>query len=95
MEIIIDWKKIKTEDDFYNCFLPPVKAQSWHGRNLDALNDSLVTGDINEIEPPYFIKNINSNSSNESILEFQSKVFLIFSDAAIVNIKRSNERRKL
>ena len=83
MEIIIDWEKIKSKDDFYNCFLPQVKAPSWHGRNLDALNDSLVTGGINEIEPPYCIKNINSSSSNEAIIDFQRKVFSIFTDAAI------------
>lgn len=55
---------------------------SWHGRNLNALGDSIVTGDVNGIEPPYTIvnKNINSCSSN-SLKEFQLKVFEIFNEA--------------
>ncbi len=59
MEIIIDWAKVKSEDDFYNIFLPQVKAPEWHGRNLDALTDSVVTGDVNSIEPSYTIHNVN------------------------------------
>jgi RNAse (barnase) inhibitor barstar len=30
-----------------------VGAPSWHGRNFDALNDSIATGSINEVEVPY------------------------------------------
>jgi len=83
MEIIIDWEKLENEEEFYNSFLSQVEAPEWHGHNLDALNDSVVTGQVNGIEPPYCIKNINSSASRKSIVEFQRKVFSIFTDAAI------------
>ena len=28
-------------------------APEWHGRNFDALNDSIATGSINQVEVPY------------------------------------------
>ena len=85
MKIIIDWGKIKSEEDFYKMFLPQVKAPNWHGHNLDALNDSIVTSQINEIELPYTIMNINSSQSEASIVNFQRKVISIFIDGAIEN----------
>ena len=52
MKIFIDWKNIANEEDFYNSILLQLDAPEWHGRNLDALSDSLVGGGINGIEPP-------------------------------------------
>jgi hypothetical protein len=37
--------------DFYAALLPELEAPAWHGRNLDALNDSLNSGGINGVEP--------------------------------------------
>ena len=85
MEIVVDWKQIETEDDFYDMFLPQVKAPEWHGRNLDALTDSVVTGDINSIEPPYTIHSINSGGAPEHIVEFQLKVLATFNEGAVEN----------
>ena len=85
MKITINWKEIDNEEKFYDVFLPQVKAPNWHGRNLAALNDSLVTGDINELEPPYSIININTSSAKEEITDFQREVLYIFSDAAMEN----------
>ena len=85
MKIIVDWEKIKTVENFYDLFLPQVQAPEWHGRNLDALADSVVTGDINTIEPPYTIHNINTNRTSESILEFQLKVLSIFNEGVAEN----------
>ena len=85
MEIVVDWKQIETEEDFYDMFLPQVKAPEWHGRNLDALTDSVVTGDINSIEPPYIIRNINTASAPESIIEFQLKVLTTFNEGVVEN----------
>ena len=81
MEVTIDWGKVNSEDDFYSMFLHQVSAPSWHGRNLDALADSIITGDINEIEPPYTVHNINTANASSSIVEFQLKVLGIFNEA--------------
>ena len=83
MEIVVNWEEIDSEEMFYEKFLPQVSAPEWHGRNLDALADSVVTGDVNGIEPPYVIKNINSCKSPEIIKEFQLKVLEVFSEAAM------------
>ena len=81
MDIVIDWKEIKSEDGFFEVFLPQVSAPEWHARNLNALGDSLVTGDVNEIEPPYTIINKNNDSVTGSLVEFQKIVFDIFQEA--------------
>lgn len=82
MEILINWEGIKTEEEFYSYFLPKVEAPDWHGRNLDALADSLITGSINGIEPPYTILSINTHSNLGEFKEFQAKVLEVLTEAA-------------
>ena len=52
-EILLDGSSWKTTDDVYDTFFSAVGAPSWHGRNFNALSDSIATGRINEIEVPY------------------------------------------
>ena len=52
-KIVVDWCTIKSEGDFYDIVLSQCDAPKWHGRNLNALFDSWVTGDINGKGPPY------------------------------------------
>jgi len=52
-ELILDGSTWQSSDDVYDAFFKAVGAPEWHGRNLDALNDSIATGDINAIEVPY------------------------------------------
>ena len=42
--------------DFYEDLLEALGAPNWHGRNLNALYDSIVWGGINGIEPPYSVR---------------------------------------
>jgi len=49
MEILIDWSLIKSENQFYDVLLSQFGAPKWHGHNLDALADSLITGSIDSI----------------------------------------------
>ncbi len=81
MNITINWQEIGSEEQFYNQFLPQVQAPEWHGRNLNALTDSIVTGDINKIEPPFTIISKNSDNIPSSLKEFQDTVFEIFNEA--------------
>lgn len=41
--------------DVYAALLSSLQAPAWHGRNLNALWDSIVGGGINEINPPFLI----------------------------------------
>jgi RNAse (barnase) inhibitor barstar len=54
-ELMLDGRDWKTANDVYDAFFSAVGAPVWHGKNLDALNDSIATGSINAIEVPYRI----------------------------------------
>ncbi|HSY69328.1 MAG TPA: barstar family protein [Edaphobacter sp.] len=60
-ELILDACQWKSPDDLYTSFFEAVGAPAWHGKNFNALKESIVTGDINQIEVPYriVIKNFN------------------------------------
>jgi RNAse (barnase) inhibitor barstar len=51
-KLILDGADWKTKDDFYDAFFKAVGALSWHGRNFNALRDSIITGQISEVELP-------------------------------------------
>lgn len=55
-EIVLDGKKWNAADDVYDAFFKAVGAPSWHGRNFNALRDSIAIGRINRIEAPYIVK---------------------------------------
>ena len=52
-EFTFDGALWKTCDDVYDSFFRAVGAPEWHGRNFNALRDSIAGGDINEVEVPY------------------------------------------
>jgi RNAse (barnase) inhibitor barstar len=52
-EVFMDGRNWKNQDDVYDSFFRAVGAPSWHGRNFNALNDSIGAGRINRIEVPY------------------------------------------
>jgi RNAse (barnase) inhibitor barstar len=52
-ELILDGALWETCDDVYDSFFRAVGAPDWHGRNFNALRDSIVGGDINKVEVPY------------------------------------------
>jgi RNAse (barnase) inhibitor barstar len=64
-ELLLDAADWQTRDDVYNAFFRAVGAPSWHGRNFDALRDSIRGGQINEIEVPYRVVIKNSSLIGE------------------------------
>jgi len=40
----------------YDALLAGLGAPDWHGRNVNALVDSMIYGDINAIEPPFAVR---------------------------------------
>jgi len=54
--LVLEARDWQTSDDVYNSFFDAVCAPTWHGRNFNALNDSIATGAINKIEIPYQIE---------------------------------------
>jgi len=52
-EIKLDASKWKTTEDFYDAVLIALGAPGWHGRNLNALIDSISSDEINDVRLPY------------------------------------------
>jgi RNAse (barnase) inhibitor barstar len=67
----------RSQEDFYSALLPRLEAPAWHGRNLDALEESLRDSDINQLGPPF--KVIVEKAPRE-MNAFLSKVAVVFSD---------------
>lgn len=72
--IAIDWSKLSTEEEFFDAVLPQCASPSWHGRNLDALQDSWVTGGIDKNGPPYAFRFLAGNAGDPAMALFRSKV---------------------
>jgi RNAse (barnase) inhibitor barstar len=60
----IDASKWQSANDVFGALLVALGAPHWHGRNLDALNDSLRGGDLNAINPPFTIKVTHLEDAN-------------------------------
>lgn len=43
-------------DVVYSALFNAIGAPEWHGRNLNALYDSMIIGGINELEAPYRLR---------------------------------------
>ena len=54
-ELRLDASRWASFDDVYDSFFAAVGAPPWHGRNFNALNDSISTGGINAVEVPYLL----------------------------------------
>jgi RNAse (barnase) inhibitor barstar len=52
-ELVLNGEDWATKDDVYTALFCAVGAPEWHGRNLDALADSISGGSINQVEVPY------------------------------------------
>ena len=72
--IQLDASRWKSADDLYTSLFEKLGAPAWHGRNFNALNDSIVTGGINSVEVPYslsiFSLNLASSDARKFVQEF-------------------------
>ena len=91
-EIVLSGARWQTRDDFYQAFLHAVGAPAWHGRNLDALYDSIGSGDINEVETPYRVRITGVSAMSPEALEmvkhFESIVKQMRDEGVDVSVER-------
>ena len=80
--ITMDASGWTSRDDFYDALLPALGAPDWHGRNLDALYDSIGSGGINQVEPPFRVR-INGWIPSPAMTELLEKVRQVFDDAHV------------
>ncbi len=67
--------------DFYDAYLAAVGAPEWHGRNLDALWDSLTGGDINKLNPPFSIQIIGTSKMGDDARDTLKRFEALISEA--------------
>lgn len=72
-----NWKSI---DDVYNSLFATLGSPAWHGRNFDALNDSIVTGGINAVEVPYRLLIGGLRAAPPEVRDFVSQLSTFISD---------------
>src|SRR5437667_10874672 len=66
-ELVMDATEWQTTDDLFLSFFRVVEAPSWHGKNFNALRDSIGTGQINNVEVPYRIVFNNYDRVNPQV----------------------------
>jgi RNAse (barnase) inhibitor barstar len=71
----------RSPGDFYSALLPELGAPAWHGRNLNALQDSLYGG-INSVEPPLRVEVEGAESLPPDLRDFLSQVSSVFAEVA-------------
>ena len=76
-EVVIDWTRISSIEQFYDQVLPQGQSPSWHGRNLDALSDSWVTGGIDQAGPPYRFRFCGADALDSELKDFAEAVIEI------------------
>ena len=55
--------------DFYDSIISALQAPDWHGRNINALIDSMIGGEINGVDPPYVIVISGTSSIDRTIVD--------------------------
>ncbi|HWW16855.1 MAG TPA: barstar family protein [Candidatus Dormibacteraeota bacterium] len=96
IELIMDGVTWNGMDDVYDAFFRVVGAPDWHGRNFDALNDSISHGGINKIEVPYRLVILNfdliGDSAKKMAADFVDLVHGINARGVSVEIDVRNSR---
>jgi hypothetical protein len=70
----------KNSDDVYESLFAVLGSPPWHGKNFNALNDSIVTGGINTVEVPYTLSICNMKSANSEVRFFVSNLGAFISE---------------
>ncbi|WP_375197988.1 barstar family protein [Sphingobium sp.] len=65
----LDAQHWQTPDDFYKALLRKLGAPDWHGHNIAALIDSMIVGDINEVELPLRVVVIGLDRASETAFD--------------------------
>jgi RNAse (barnase) inhibitor barstar len=53
--LTLDARKWHSSEDVYDALFSALGSPAWHGKNFNALHDSIVTGGINRVEVPYVL----------------------------------------
>lgn len=73
----LEWR---SPADFYSALLPKLGAPDWHGRNLDALYDSM-SGNVHCLKPPFTIEVRETAGLSPDMKAYLTKVEQVFEGA--------------
>jgi hypothetical protein len=59
-----------TMRDFTTALKAAIEAPEWHGTTIAAFIDSMISGSVNALEPPYVIKIVNFANLKREVAEF-------------------------
>jgi len=79
--IVLDARSWRTEDDFYDAILAALGAPDRHGRNLDALWDTIAGDDTNEVKAPYTIEILQTESLSPMLRTLLRRFVALVQDA--------------
>ena len=68
--------------DFYTALKSSLGAPAWHGQNLDAFWDSITSGDINRVNPPFRIQITDTAEMPQSCRDLVDRLVLLIAEAA-------------
>lgn len=89
--VVVKWSTIQTEGDFFDSVLTQCGSPSWHGRNLNALADSWITGGIDQLGPPYAFRFLDGSQTNAGLVAFRDAVQKIGRESVAENGGRYSE----
>lgn len=70
MRIIeLDASGWNTSNDFVSALKIAIGAPDWHGSSVNAFVDSMGTGGINAVEPPYVVRVVNARHLGQDVIE--------------------------
>jgi len=91
----LDGTNWKTRDDSYDSFFHAVGSPIWHGRNFNALRDSIAGGQVNRVELPYTIHILGFEKMppvvREIVKDFCDLVDELHSEGHTINVVRHGQ----
>ena len=78
--IRLDASEFSSTTELYEALLAKLGAPAWHGRNFNALRDSL-SGGINQVEAPFTVEVANSKHVSPELATFLYDLFTVFEGA--------------
>lgn len=81
-DLLLDASTWRGKDDIYDSFFRAVGAPEWHGRNFNALRDSIAAGSINEIEVPYRLVVTNYRLADPNAIAIAEHFFSLIRELA-------------
>lgn len=69
-QFALDARKWRSVEDVYNALFEILGSPAWHGKNFNALHDSIVTGQINRVGVPYILSIQGISSANSEVRLF-------------------------